>query len=167
MKKYVFIAILINLTGVLVFFSYSVIQKENTLKEGKLVLLRLAPVDPRSLMQGDYMRLNYEISRLPINYDRDDLPKRGYCVVKTDSAGVVIADDVRFQAEKTPLNEGEQLVKYFSRTGWSVNIGAESFFFQEGQAAKFEQAKYGGIMVDKEGNSILVGLYDEELNRIE
>jgi len=80
---------------------------------------------------------------------------------------VVIADSVRFQTEKTPLNEGEQLVKYFSRTSWSVSIGAESFFFQEGQAAKFEQAKYGGIMVDEDGNSILVGLYDEGLKRIE
>lgn len=80
---------------------------------------------------------------------------------------MVIADSVRFQTEKTPLNEGEQLVKYFSRTSWSVSIGAESFFFQEGQAAKFEQAKYGGIMVDEDGNSILVGLYDEGLKRIE
>jgi hypothetical protein len=57
--------------------------------------------------------------------EKDDLPKRGYCIVKTDSAGVVITGSVRFQTEKTPLNEGEQLVKYFSRTSWSVNIGAE------------------------------------------
>ncbi|MFX7329222.1 GDYXXLXY domain-containing protein, partial [Acinetobacter baumannii] len=34
-------------------------QKEMLLKEGQLVLLPLAPVDPRSLMQGDYMALRY------------------------------------------------------------------------------------------------------------
>jgi uncharacterized membrane-anchored protein len=117
-------------------------------------------------MQGDYMRLNYEISGMIQIGNWDKLPKRGYCVVKTDSAGVVIADAVRFQPEKTPLSKDEQLVRY-TRAKWSVNIGAESFFFQEGQAEKFEQAKYGGIMVDKDGNSILTGLYDEQLNRIE
>jgi uncharacterized membrane-anchored protein len=35
-------------------------QKEKVLRDGKVMLLRLAPRDPRSLMQGDYMVLNYE-----------------------------------------------------------------------------------------------------------
>jgi uncharacterized membrane-anchored protein len=166
MKKYIYIAVLVNLVGLLIFFNYSVLRKENTLKNGKLILIRLAPVDPRSLMQGDYMRLNYEISnQLPM--ELDDLPKRGYCVVKTDSAGVVIASAIRFQPEKSPLNEGELLVRYNRTNFWNIQIGAESFFFQEGQAQKYEQAKYGGIKVDEEGNSILVGLYDENLKKIE
>ena len=60
MKKYSSILIIANLVLLLVYFNWSVYQKEQTLKEGQLVLLQLAPVDPRSLMQGDYMRLNYK-----------------------------------------------------------------------------------------------------------
>ena len=58
MKKYSRILIIVNLILLLGYFNWSVYQKEQTLKDGQLVLLQLAPVDPRSLMQGDYMRLN-------------------------------------------------------------------------------------------------------------
>ncbi|KIG15596.1 putative membrane protein [Enhygromyxa salina] len=37
------------------------LQKERVLSTGQTVLLPLAPVDPRSLMQGDYMILRYEL----------------------------------------------------------------------------------------------------------
>lgn len=35
---------------------------ERVLANGQSVLLRLSPVDPRSLMQGDYMIINYEVN---------------------------------------------------------------------------------------------------------
>jgi len=162
MKKYKWMVILLNLMLLLVYFNHSVANKEELLKEGQLVLLELAPVDPRSLMQGDYMALRYKISD---DLGTQDLPRRGYCVVRMDSSGV--AEKVRFQKELTPLDEGEHLIEYQSSDVWNVTIGAESFFFEEGQAEKYEMAKYGGIKVDKEGNSLLIGLYDEDLKIIE
>lgn len=51
---------------------------ERTLESGKSVLLRLQPVDPRSLMQGDYMVISYEISsqvRLELRKLLDVAPK--------------------------------------------------------------------------------------------
>ncbi|MDR0802190.1 GDYXXLXY domain-containing protein [Fluviicola sp.] len=160
MKKYKWLIIALNLVLLLIYFNYSVIRKEELLKNGRLVLLKLAPVDPRSLMQGDYMALRYNISD---NID-DSKPKRGYCVVQLDSSGV--AEKARFQKDITPLSEGELLIKYSTSDRWNVNIGAESFFFQEGQAEKYEHAKYGGIKVDKNGNSLLIGLYDEQRRKI-
>jgi uncharacterized membrane-anchored protein len=74
---------------------------------------------------------------------------------------------VRFQEELTPLHKDEHLIKYTSLGKRSMNIGAESFFFQEGQAEKYETAKYGGVKIDKNGNCLLVGLYDEQLKKIE
>lgn len=162
MKKYKWIIILANLIILLVYFNYSVSEKEELLKDGKLVLLQLAPVDPRSLMQGDYMRLRYSISE---NINADQLPKRGYCIVRLNSKG--IAEKVRFQQNAAPLSKGEYLIKYSSSDQWNINIGAESFFFQEGHARKYEMAKYGGIKIDKDGNSLLVGLYDENLKNIQ
>lgn len=162
MKKYKWIIILINLILLLVYFNYSIIKKEELLTDGQLVLLELAPVDPRSLMQGDYMALRYAISE---DIYKLNIPKRGYCVVQLDSVGV--ASRKRFQKDVTPINQGEYLIEYTSSDYWNINIGAESFFFQEGHADKYENAKYGGIKVDKDGNSLLIGLYDENRNKID
>lgn len=161
MKKYRWYIILFNLILVVFLFNKSVVQKEKNLKDGKLVLLKLAPVDPRSLMQGDYMTLDYEISR---NISDDDIPKRGYCIVKLDENGV--GSRVRIQNNIKPLNDGEYAIVY-TAGNWSINIGAESYFFEEGQAYKYDQAEYGGMKVDNRGNTILVGLYDENLKKIE
>jgi len=162
MKKYRWIIIIINLIILLGLFNNSILQKEELLTNGQLILLKLAPVDPRSLMQGDYMRLNYDISN---NVDIDSVSKRGFCVVKLKENGV--AEKVRIQEEKTPVNENEFLIKYTSREWRGINIGAESYFFQEGEAGKYEKAKYGGIKVDNKGNSLLVGLYNENRIKIE
>lgn len=162
MKKYKWIIVLLNLLLLLVYFNHSISKKEELLKDGQLILLELAPVDPRSLMQGDYMTLRYKISE---DIDFDNVPKRGYCVVRLESSG--IANKIRFQKDLTPLNEGEHLIEFTSSDKWNVNIGAESYFFQEGQAEKYEKAKYGGVKIDKNGNSLLIGLYNEQLQKIE
>lgn len=161
MKKYREVLIVVNLIVVLIIFNYSVYEKEHILLEGKLVLLKLAPVDPRSLMQGDYMQLRYEIAE---NIDFQKIPKRGYVVIRNDEAA--IANKVRFQKDPVPLNEYEVLIKY-NLSDYDLNIGAESFFFEEGQAEKFEIAEYGGLRVDENGNSVLIGLYDENKKLIE
>ena len=160
MKKYKWIIIFVNLIILLGLFNNSILKKETLLSDGKLILLELAPVDPRSLMQGDYMSLRYAISE-NINYD--SISKIGFCVVKLEETG--IAKKVRIQDGKKPLNENEYLIEYTSKEWRGINIGAESFFFQEGEAEKYEKAKYGGIKVDNQGNNLLIGLYDE--NRIE
>lgn len=151
--------IILNLFIVLGFINWSAVEKEETLAKGQLVLLELAPVDPRSLMQGDYMRLNYSITN---NVPTDSIPKRGYCVIRLDNRR--IARKVRFQKDRTPLNADEYLINY-TTNNWSVNLGAESYFFEEGQGKKFEKAKYGAIKIDG-GHSLLIGLYDEHLKYI-
>lgn len=162
MNKYKWIIILLNLVGLLIYFNCSVVKKEAILEDGQLILLELAPVDPRSLMQGDYMRLNYAISRVDWY---DEIPVRGFCVVRLDADGV--ASKVRLQTKRTPINDGEHIIEFTKAKRRNINIGAESFFFQEGKGERFEQAKYGGVKVDKKGNSVLIGLYDENRKRIE
>lgn len=162
MKKYKWILILINLVILIVLFNNSIIKKEELLSNGETILLELAPVDPRSLMQGDYMRLNYEISN---NIEIDSISKRGFCVIKLNENG--IAEKVRIQENKTPIKNDEFIIAYTSREWNGINIGAESYFFQEGEAEKYEKAKYGGLVVDNNGNSLLIGLFDENKVKIE
>ena len=150
------IIILANLVLLLVMFNFSVAEKEEVLENGELVLLKLAPVDPRSLMQGDYMRLSYAISQTE---ELEKLPARGYAVIKLDEQQV--ARLVRYQEDEAPLRPQEHLLKY-TKGEWSISLGAESYFFEEGQAKTFEAAEYGGLKVDEKGNSILIGLYDAQ-----
>ncbi len=152
--RYRNIIIIANLALVLVFFAWSVVQKERTLTDRQLVLLELAPVDPRSLMQGDYMSLNYRIA----TWRTDSIPENGFFVLQLD--GHLVGTLLRIQQNEQPVNEGEIIVKY---KVWGSRIGAESYFFEEGQAEKYENAKYGGLRVDTHGNSVLVGLYGEDL----
>ena len=156
-KKYK-IVLAANLILVLAFFAFSVIQKETLIAKGTEILLRLAPVDPRSLMQGDYMALDYEIMR-DIGYKS----KSGYIVVKVD--GDRVAEFVRIQDDQD-VNDGEFIIRYKRNSG-RLSVGADNYFFQEGSAKKFENAKYGLLKVDDDGNSILVGLCDKDGRLIE
>lgn len=163
MKKYKWWIIILNLALLLFYFNFTLFKKEEILKKGDLVLLALAPVDPRSLMQGDYMILNYHIAQL-FGSDTIKNPKQGYCVVVLDSNGV--ANKLRFQKDLSPLKEGEYPIKYSSTEKWNMHIGAESFFFQEGHGEKYSKAKYGALKIDERGNSLLIGLYDEKWRKI-
>lgn len=136
--------------------AWSVREKELIFAEGDLLLFDLAPADPRYLIQGDYMTLRYAEAR---NFKADSFPKTDYMVVTLDSLGV--AKNKRLQAGTEPLGDAEYLINY-TAASWRLNIGAESYFFQEGQAPLFDSARYGGVMVDGPGNSLLAGLYDTE-----
>ena len=140
-----------NLVLVLAFFAFSVVQKETLIGNGSEVLLQLAPVDPRSLMQGDYMALHFQILS-----EIESPSESGYIVVKV--GGDKVAERVRVQSGKD-VREGEIVIRYKTDLG-RLTIGADNYFFQEGSAKKFENAKYGLLKVDSEGNSILVGLCD-------
>lgn len=151
------VVILINLVLLLAFFNWSVGEKEQLLASGETVLFELAPVDPRSLMQGDYMLLNYAVAAVNPN---EKTSENGYCVLKTDQNG--IAGKVRLQDKPEPLGKGEKIIKYHAGSSSNIRLGAESYFFEEGTGEKFEKAKFGGLKIDDQGNSILTGLYDAD-----
>jgi uncharacterized membrane-anchored protein len=146
---------------VLILINLEIIHKEELLQDGTLILLKLAPRDPRSLMQGDYMVLRYEIAQQPA---LSSAPRDGHLVIETDNNR--IAQFKRFYDNTTPLQKTEYLLR-FRKRGDSFNsairLGAESFFFQEGDGEYYAQARYGELRVAATGESVLVGLRDENL----
>jgi uncharacterized membrane-anchored protein len=137
-----------------------VAHKEHILATGRPVYLDLQPRDPRSLMQGDYMVLRYAMAAdvLAQNPPRG----RGTLVVTLDERGV--ASLARLDHGQ-PLAAAEQLLRfrYLPDSEPRVRIGAESFFFEEGTAEVYARARYGKLVVDAAGRSVLVGLADESL----
>ena len=61
-SKFNLLLAIVGLIVVLVGVNLGIKKYETHLATAEKVLLQLAPVDPRSLMQGDYMALNYAIS---------------------------------------------------------------------------------------------------------
>lgn len=145
-KVLILIAALIILSAV----NYSIMKKENTIAQGQTMLLRLAPVDPRSLMQGDYMILRYAMAS---DISKSELSDKGCIVVSLDDNRVATFLRVN---KGEPLQAGEHLLFYRNRNG--LRLGAESFMFQEGHAEKYSEARYGKLKVDPAGKSVLVGL---------
>ena len=64
--------------------------------------------------------------------------------------------------ENIPLAENEKLLHFRSPNRWRLDLGAGSFFFQEGQADKFQNAKFGELRMAENGHSVLVGLRDSK-----
>jgi uncharacterized membrane-anchored protein len=141
------------------FMTYSITRNEKTLAEGQPVFLELAPQDPRSLMQGDYMQLAYRMADISLDSLRS-LPSTGFCVIRLDDRN--IGQLLRFQSNRKPNKIGEILIP-FHNNHQRLSIGAESYFFQEGNADKYEMAKYGMLMVSNDGNSLLSALCDSTL----
>jgi uncharacterized membrane-anchored protein len=149
------VVVLAWLVVMLALVNWSIAHKEAVLRDGTTLLIELAPVDPRSLIQGDYMRLEYRIARDIVgNYE---WPRDGHIVVTAD--GDNVARFVRRHEAGTPLAAGEHLL-FYRRRGSRVRIGTDAFFFQEGHAWRYDQAKFGELRVDASGESLLIGLRD-------
>ena len=127
---------------ILVLFNFSIYDREQTNANGETVFLELAPVDPRSLMQGDYMQLRYAVERSAPVGRLEDHEQRGYLVLRGDARNV--AGFVRFH-DGEPLGQNEILVRFHKRfTSVSyrtrsiyanaIRVVPDAFFFQEGDA---------------------------------
>ena len=149
---------------VVVVLGAQVAIKERLLAGGEEVYLELAPVDPRSLMQGDYMQLRYVVARDASELVGDDTPRSGRLVVRVDQDRV--GRLVRIH-DGSALAEDERLVRYRRSRGSRLRVVPDSFFFQEGHAGRYERARYGVFAFGERSGALLVGLADEARERIE
>lgn len=146
--------------AILAFVNFGIYQRERLVTHGRIVLLELAPVDPRSLMQGDYMRLNFDVAtRAFASSRRDQEGADGKIVVALDPNHV--AHFRRF-ADGRPLAPDERALRYRFRGG-QPNFATNAYFFEEGQAEAYQAARYGEFRVAEDGEMILTGLRDERL----
>ena len=162
-------------------FGFSVVQREDLRANGTDMLLPLAPVDPRALLMGDYMTLEFavnndimaELRRKHPDTRRDghDLPQSGVAVIAkiplrnrsgkdvenpqntAPAFGFVRLDD------GTPLAPGELPLAFNVRSRRIVSA-ATAFYFQEGDASAYERAQFGRLKLDANGKTLLVTLCD-------
>ncbi|WP_394129439.1 GDYXXLXY domain-containing protein [Shewanella maritima] len=167
------LGLLVILTAV----NWQIYSKEQHLAHGQRLLFKLAPVDPRSLMQGDYMALRFaladavraEIKSLQrqqvegeASFD-DALPSDGYIVVQLDEHQV--AHFISLDLGQTLLDN--QLRVQYRWRNHQVKLASNAFFFQEGHAKFYEEAEYGEFRLNAKGEPLLTAMYDEHLQLIQ
>lgn len=148
---------------VLVLVNRAILDKEQLLAEGRVVFLELAPVDPRSLMQGDYMALRFRIADGIENLrTAADVPTNGTMVALLDARSVATFGRLD---NGQPLQANEVRLQYRVREG-QLKFATNAFFFEEGTANLYEGAKYGEFRVDDEGALLLTGMRGPNLERL-
>ena len=159
-----------------------VVQRERILSDGRVLLMALEPVDPRSMMQGDYMALrfaavqeirdaldpacararnsNTAAAMRCLGFDgKSRTGSDGYAVFALDPDGV--GRFVRIQPAPRPVATGEIAVRFRGR-GWDMRIASNAWFFPEGQGERYAPAKYGELRVDADGTALLAGMRGED-----
>ena len=153
---------------ILAVMNFSIVSKEQHLKQGDTVYLKLAPVDPRSLMQGDYMALRFDAADQLYGALQSSSNKTlksthdGQIVVSLDDNKVGTFQRI-FQGKS--LQENERRLNYRVR-GDNIKFATNAFFFEEGTAELYEKARYGEFKVSEKGELLLNAMFTEQLTEI-
>lgn len=158
------LAMLAGAVLTLVVANVAIGQKQDLIARGKPVFMALMPVDPRALMQGDYMRLRFaalDAHKLPL---LDDLRgKRPHLVVRLDARGAATVQ--RLHTAGLALAADEMLLELTPKDGAWVVV-TDAWFFKEGQGQRWQAARFGEFRVLPDGRALLVGMADANLQPI-
>lgn len=170
--------------------NYKVQQFEDVLATGKPVVLKIAPVDPRSLMQGDYMVLNYAIlsefqqsqvlsesnesldSNEPIDTvesnettgidESSPSGKKAYILVHLDKNHVATFCEEQSEIPTDFKHCTPNVYLPIRYKGWLPELPSQDYFFAEGKGEHYAQAEYAEYRF-KDGILLLARLLDKDL----
>ncbi|MCP4077929.1 MAG: GDYXXLXY domain-containing protein [Gammaproteobacteria bacterium] len=140
-------------------------SKESILLSGKQIILQTAPVDPRDIFKGDYVKLDYNFSSIPIHKLDEKIKQQGvkkgqqvYLALTTDYYGLQ-------QAEKLFIKPPQNILYLtgYSTSHWpykdykyndtdkrnsrknnypvKVKFGIEQYFVEQGQGKLLEEIR--------------------------
>ena len=171
--------------------NYKVQQFEDVLATGKPVVLKIAPVDPRSLMQGDYMVLNYAI--LSEIQQSQFLSESNESLESNESIDAGEANETIGIDESSPSGKKAYILVHLDKNhvatfceeqseiptdfkhctpnvylpirykgGWLPKLPSQDYFFAEGKGEHYAQAEYAEYRF-KDGILLLARLLDKDL----
>lgn len=170
--------------------NYKVQQFEDVLATGKPIVLKIAPVDPRSLMQGDYMVLNYAI--LSEIQQSQVLSESNESLESNESIDAGEANETIGIDESSPSGKKAYILVHLDKNhvatfceeqsdiptdfkhctpnvylpirykGWLPELPSQDYFFAEGKGEHYAQAEYAEYRF-KDGILLLARLLDKDL----
>ncbi|WP_319506474.1 GDYXXLXY domain-containing protein [uncultured Methanolobus sp.] len=128
----------------LIVISLIFLPKYATLDQGKEIVLKTEPVDPRDVFRGDYVILSYEISNLNVNetpYDYDFMDGEHIYAVLSEKEIYWTIDSLSHA--KPAIEDKDVCMKgtVTRNTGDTIMIewGIESYFVPEGEGWQIQE----------------------------
>ena len=143
-----FAVVAAQVIGLVVFASV----RQVALTQGREVTLQTVPVDPRSLLQGDYAILDYEIARLPERWW--EVSPGATMYVRLEECGRVWCAD-RYSRREPDANE--VYIKGTINDRRRLDFGIGTFFVPEGTGHIVERARDVKVVVSlsHSGNAVI------------
>ncbi|MCL6602081.1 MAG: GDYXXLXY domain-containing protein [Paenibacillus sp.] len=161
-RNFILIAIVVVLQ--FGYLGFQAVQSEVLLTTGTTVKLEIKPVDPRSLLQGDYVVLSYNISSPPepIASQLEDYrgQRKVRIVLSPDDKGIYVIKRLLKSGEA--LAEGEVVING-KLSGWGpIRYGIETYFVPEGTGLEIQsKARFASIRLNTHGDALLESLTEQ------
>ncbi|WP_440206807.1 GDYXXLXY domain-containing protein [Acinetobacter oleivorans] len=167
MKKY--FSLILALATILIFVGL-VAKNEWHLHHSKNIFIELRPVDPRSILQGDYMALAYELNLQSLKalagsenealdqviFNHSSVPAKVILDSQNRVVHTILDINNSFAGQSLILKNPENRLQ-------ALYPASRSFLFAEGLAQCYQKAKYAEFKVNTKGEAILFDLRGEEL----
>lgn len=133
-----------------------------TLTTGTPVLLKAEPVDPWDMFRGEYVMLQYDISRIKSeNLNIESNQNQNVYVVL--EKGEKYWNATGMYLDKPDLDSNQIFIKgelgyYDSRKNeYNITYGIESYYVEEGTGKSLQQAKVfdAQVRIDRFGNAVI------------
>ncbi len=183
MKIKPYLPVVLAVCSLLIFVAL-IFKHEQHLRYSQSIFIELAPVDPRSMLQGDYMALNYElyferiaennrpsgqVSQASFKMLEEQIQNQAQVMsyveldsrrrvmhTRFDPPGLTAFPEVTTKLLlKNPANQLNQLYP-----------AANSFMFAEGLAPCYRHAQYAELKVNAKGQALLRALVDQDLKAL-
>lgn len=156
-------ALLLGTIALLLVVNVGAFLNERLLKDGQLILLELVPRDPRSLMQGDYMALRFVVT----NEVSSALDSRHKSESESSAVRMVLSVDQNGVGHFARLDDGTALAAQeaflaFRQRDSNVSLTTDAWFFEEGQATRYQPARFGGFRIGPGGRALLASMHDSD-----
>lgn len=160
------------------FLAFMIASRAAVLRDGREVMLKVEPIDPRDLLRGDYVVLGTNISSLPVDIFAEPPPgdeETVFVRLKAGEGGIWEPVAARYGAVPEP-EPAENEVDIRGRAGpvWAeqmrwvnVRYGIERYYVPEGEGRAIEAGLRERdfrvrLAVARDGTAQIKALYDGE-----
>jgi uncharacterized membrane-anchored protein len=155
-KPFAAVAVFVALVQTAI-LGYMIEGRAAILRSGTEVLLKTVPIDPRDLLRGDYVILNYEISTISTTSITGTRPNEGevaklHVRLKPGSDGIWIVSEASFDPLAKETDSVVLLSQPLTIYDWewenagnlTVSYGIERFYVPEGEGKPIEDGRNEG-----------------------
>ncbi len=161
MKMIYRLGVLASVLATLFVAGKTVLNFEGVYRNGKDFYLAMRPVDPRSMMQGDFMALAYEADAPGGLATAESSPElKRWAIFNLDDRGVGTL--AGYASDAPSLEPGQAMLRVDDRSSRTL-IEPRSYFFQEGQGETFADARYVVFRFRDSASPLLYGLANADL----